>query len=792
MKNNLPDNKLHWLYLAGFFVILFLPITTMPPWFFPPDWGKTIIFRSILSILIFLFIWQILYTKRQIQWPIVKKNIILWLLITLFSVFLLATIFSQDPYFSLWGSPERSGGFINFSFYIIFSMLAFFILKKANWQKIWNFSIGIGVLVCCVAIIQFYGLFPKIFITVLNSSPSTLGNRISLGMYLLFLFFITLSLALKEHTAIKKIFYFICLSLFFYIILISGGRAAYLGLFIGIIYFLLFYPIKNKSPQTEIYASQISPASHKAFGDLQANQISKGTYPKKMLALKFALVIFLALVISLVYYANTNPNLPIILKQNKVVEIIYPRLSISQFLNDARFSAWQIAFNALKEKPILGWGPENFSVGFDKHYDPSLPYLSSATSDWWDKGHNILLDIGIQAGILGILAYLALLSYLFWKLQKTKSNENKTEDNKKIHITIHGIQTALIAYFVANLFSFDNFETYLLFFLIIGYSLHLIYGEQKTEITQNHPLQKKTEKLIAIFILFFILIIFIWHYNIGPFQINEKINIASDLKDNGKCDGAFRIMDKAITQNSFLYVHSRAEYVDFIKSCASLFNSKDNITYTTKALSMMQEAVIVQPLFTRLWIFLGAFTTVKANAEQDINKKTELLTEAKSYLKRADQLAPNHHEVIIEQIKNDTISGDIEDMAQQTQKCVAIYSTMGDCWWYKALFEIYVKNLPSAKKTTQTAKDKNFDTKSISSLGQLANAYAYTKDYANLALIYQELIQVKPQEAQYHSSLAFTYSKLGEYKKAREEALIFLKLMPGAKDEVSAFLKTLP
>jgi outer membrane protein assembly factor BamD (BamD/ComL family) len=49
-----------------------------------------------------------------------------------------------------------------------------------------------------------------------------------------------------------------------------------------------------------------------------------------------------------------------------------------------------------------------------------------------------------------------------------------------------------------------------------------------------------------------------------------------------------------------------------------------------------------------------------------------------------------------------------------------------------------------------------------------------------------------PSIPQFHSSLAFAYAKMGESVKARYEAEMFLRLMPEAKDEVDAFLKTRP
>ena len=159
MEINGLKNKFYWVYLAGIFLILVLPAFVLSPWFFPADWGKSITFRSMFAILLFLFVFQLLYKRKQLNLPDIKKNKIVWLLIALFIIFLLASIFSVDPYFSFWGSPYRGGGFVSFSFYIIFALFLFLVLKNSDWQKIMDFSIFIGATVALISIIQFYGLF---------------------------------------------------------------------------------------------------------------------------------------------------------------------------------------------------------------------------------------------------------------------------------------------------------------------------------------------------------------------------------------------------------------------------------------------------------------------------------------------------------------------------------------------------------------------------------------------------------------------------------------------------------
>jgi len=758
MKSNLFKNKLYWIYLTGFFVILALPILTLPPWFYPPDFGKTIIFRSVLAILLFLFAFQLLYRKNEFNLPDIKKNKIIWALAGFFIVFLLASVFSVDPYYSFLASPYRGGGFVTFAFYFIFAILAFILFKKGGWKKAWIFSIIIGILVSLIALIQFYGFFNNIFVRVGGRPGSTIGNPIFLGIYLLLLFFPTLSFAIKEKNRYLKIFYIFSLLLFLYVIFITGSRAAYLGIIAGVFYFLLFYP-------------------------------------KKFTILKILTALFLILVASTVFYVNTQSHFPQVLQNNRLFQILESRLSIKAALDNERFRAWQTVLEEIKDKPILGWGPENLAVGFDKNYDSNITW-----SPWWDKAHNVFLDIGAQTGILGIIAYLALFVVLFWQLHKLKSVDKNAKQYAEPTLIAHGIQATLIGYLVANFFSFDTFATYLIFFFIIGYSLHLI-SSGTADIGENQPssakIKGKTPRKInklktpIIFCLFIILIIFLWQYNLVPFQINTQINIANNLTDRKKCDSSFTLMDKELLSHSFLDSYLIMQYITDIKKCAAINPAKD-LVYAKKGAELLKEGVKIQPLYTRYWIYLGSFTTVIANNEQNSATKENLVKEAYSYFDKAETLSPLHVEIFIEKAKTDMVSANYQKMKSDAEKCIKINPNLGGCYWTKALAEMYLKENDIANEDIKTAKKYGFNDSSTLALYQLIGVYNKTEQYDKLADVYEKLIVMDLSVAQYHSSLAFTYFKLGQYKKAREQAMIFLKLMPEAKDEVDAFLRMLP
>ncbi|MGA2418317.1 MAG: O-antigen ligase family protein [Candidatus Staskawiczbacteria bacterium] len=752
MKINSIGDKLYWAYIIGFFVILALPLLDLYPWFLPPDWGKTLVFRSVMAIILFLFAYQFLYRKQELSIPNIKKNKIVWALVALFVVYLISSIFSVDPYFSFWGSPVRSGGFFNFAFYIVFAILTFILFKKEDWKKSWIFSLAIGILICFLAIIQFYSLFSKIFISFpgISGPPSTMGNPIFLAIYLLLLFLPTLSFAIKEKNKYLKIFYIFSLLLFGYTILITGVRAAYFGIVAGILYFLFFYP-------------------------------------KKFKIFKILTAALLLLVIFVVFYINAFPNSPKVLQKNLAFKMLSSQLSIKQVFNNERFRAWQTVIKEIENKPILGWGPENLSVGFDKNYSSLI-----TKSPWWDRAHNIFLDVGAETGILGMITYLALFVVLFWQLQKSKQKQPNgyPDENKKI--IINGIQATLVGYLVANFFSFDSFSSYFIFFLLIGYSLHLTTQNNTQNGTQMNAEQKSTSwKPVFMLMFFCILVIFMWQYNFVPLQINEQLNIAGSLAYNKNCKNAVPTLDNLLPRHSILDSFVRLQYIYFTQECAS-YSPEQNLAYATRDAEIANQAVKIQPLDTILWIFLGHFTTIMAKSEQNAQTKTDLLNQAYSYFDKATSLAPKHQEILIERAKTDIAAKNYQALLQDAQKCVALNPNFGECYWDKALFEIYSKDFTDAENYKKMALQKGFITYNTPAISDLAEAYIAIEDYRDLSLIYENLISANPKVPQYHSALAAIYGKMGEYQKAREQAMIYLQLVPDAKDEVNAFLKTLP
>lgn len=752
-------NKFYKFYLTGFFIILALHLLAIPPLFFPPEWAKSIVFRTVLSIILLLFSWQAISKNNflnQVKERAARQKKSLLTLAVICLLALLATFLSSDILFSLWASPHRSGGIVNFIFYILFSASLFLILRNNDWKKLWDFSFIVGNVVALLGLVQYFNLLPQIFITY-GRPVSTLSNTILLSIYLVVLIFSVAPFIILEKTK-KRFFYIASLLLFIFGLFLTGSRAGWTGLVIGAFYFLFFYPVINRKIS---FSFKIASAALIIFG------------------------------IFSVYYLNINDNLPGFLDKIKILKEIQARTSIDLLLSEPRFSAWQVAFEAIKEKPVFGWGPENQSIGFDKYYDPSLPYLTKEWGDWWDRAHNIFLDLPLQYGIPFLIAYIFLFGYLLWKLQKTKHQT----DNKEAKITAHGMQSVFLAYFATLIFGFDSVSTLIILFFIVGYALFLTAPKQETT-SKNLQQSEKTNKKWQFFyqkrkiiagMLLIVLIWFLWQYNLKPLAINAKIESVEKLD----CSARIPALEKLFSQKSFLDAYLRLTYAEDIKACAEINPSK-TIEYMEKGIEALERASGVRPRYTRTWILLGSFKTILFVNETNPQIKKNLYNEINYDFGRALILGPKHQEIFSEWAKLYFAAEDYSEMKNLSEKCVALNADTNTCYWYLGLAEIMLGEQKKGEGHLRIATENGFAAGAATSLSQLAIVYSKLKNYKKLIPVYEALISLNPRNIQYYATLAAVYKELGDYKNARKIALEILKIEPAAENDINEFLKTLP
>ncbi len=754
MKNNhaIYPSRVRNIIFWGLAAALWLPHFVFPPSFRPSDWSRSILFRLIITGLITWLAYLFFY-KREISFSIPgRKNsaALPWLLLlAFFAISLISTVFSQDTLFSFFGGPARSGGILMLLFFLAFIAVAAFFVKGEDWEKLMHANFIVGIAASLFAIIQYFGLFGDILVSwAAGGPPSFIGSSTALAIYMIFLLFSAAALLLKTTEKSKRMWYAGLATLFLICILVTGSRATYLAVLAGGAYLLFFLPISAHAGNTSL--------------------VKKIRYAK-IAALALGALALLALI-----YINTSPTLPSFIENNaRISYIVHDRLSFKVVATDllgTRFSAWKITWQAIMEKPWLGFGPENFHIGFETYFDPKLP--PSLQKLWFDRPHNIFLEIWANSGIFALLAYLAFWTVLLWKLHQHK----KSQPENRLKIFPHALQAMFIAYLIALFFNFDSFATWIASFFFVAFALYLLAepGEKITFLPPKKPL--RAGAVIAL-VAVPSLALFIWFWNIKPLYLFERMSYASHMADDKRCTEALAIADTTNLKHSgILKSSNNLLYSEIIKNCTWTVPEKE-ATNSAKALSMLQIASAYQPGFSRTWLFMGGFANVLAAREENLQKRQEWLTKAHEYLKKARQLSPGRQEMLLELEKSYLVAEDFAMMEKTGQECTAIDPELGECYWYQGVAQVFLGKQEEGAKNVALSKEKGYNNPPHK---QLAIAYIQQKNWKEAVIEYERIdIPTNPEQAaSHHATLAYLYRQAGDYTAAGQEALKVFKAQP--------------
>lgn len=746
--------------------ILLLPIIILPPQFQPSDWTRASLFKTTVAILIALFLYRFFY-KKDLSFSVPKKGYLFYLpMLTLsayFIVLIIATIFSDDTTFSFFGSPARASGLLNMLFFLAFVFFMALFIKGELWNKLIRINFIAGSFASVLAIVQYFGLLKNIFLSSESgATPSLLGNSTFLAIYMIFLAFCAFAFFLSQENKRKKTVYGGLFLLFLFTIFVTSSRASYIGVLMGFAFYFLLFPKKLSEGE---------------------DRLVKWITRERIKILKISSFIFIFLIISLVVYVNMIEKLPDFIENNKKLSFfIQNRLSVENAIRDltgTRLSTWKITLKAIQEKPFLGWGPENFHIGFEKYFDPTLP--PSLARLWLDRPHNIFLEILVNSGIFALIFYIAFWAILLWQLQVFK---NKNENKKEVNFA-HSLQAMFIAYLTVLFFNFDSFSTYLISFFFIGYALYLISSKDGqitiTPMAKPMPFAKPTA-----FIFLSVIALFVWFWNIKPLYLNEKIVLIDNLSESKQCKKALSLTNNSNWEKAgIIKAYAALKHSDAIKKCTYIQPEKE-AEYAQKSLSLLKKASESQPKYSRTWLFMGAFGNVLAAREENNKEnKNKMLLDARDYLHKALELSPKRQEIFAELQKNYLLAEDYASMEKLAQDCINIDSSQGFCYWYLGIAQIFMGDQENGKKNIGLSKEKYYNDPSYLQLGA---AYISQKNYKDAVDAYRLLTSIYPDKVSYHATLALLYKEIGEFERAVEGAKTVFKLQP-ENPETIEFLK---
>lgn len=486
-------------WLADFAIYIILGVTPLFFNYFYPtsiDLSKMVIFKVFTLLLLFAVVWRL--SKFRMSFA---KNIWINLLpfILLFSFLVLSLPASADITTSWFGSYDRQDGLISWLFYGLWTLLLVLHLncypKSETAGKIESFFRVIslsGLVVSAYAILQIIGWD---FVTwaepasVTGRAISFLGQPNYLACWLILVMPFTAYLILKSQDDIDRVFWGIVFIAELVALLMTGSRAVFFIFLLVSVFWLIWF-------------------------------LSR----KKILSRRNLLVIILS------GLAVVGLFLGFLAISNKA--------RLEEFTDFKKGSAavrlelWKTGVQAYLKKPWLGYGLENQPEAY-VHYYKSDWALYARPDTYSDRAHNLILDILLTSGVIGLLFFSYFIYWIF-------SNLIKALKDKKYHDLSAFLLWSLTVYLVSLLFNFSVIITNIYFWLIVA--LAFVIADKSLIVVETDEEKPNLARIILVIgaaVLFFYgsaveirrLSADYYFYKIMPEIANERYFTALVFKD---------------------------------------------------------------------------------------------------------------------------------------------------------------------------------------------------------------------------------------------------------------------
>ncbi|MEN9604448.1 MAG: hypothetical protein RJB39_133 [Candidatus Parcubacteria bacterium] len=441
-------------------IILIVPWIMGDTMYFPFIAGKGLFIRAMVQITLGLYI--VLAAIDPSSRP--RKSPLLYALIAFLIIAGISVLTSVNPIRSFFSNYERMEGYILVLHLGALFVIASSVIRKKEWAWIAGFSLLVSLIVGANALgdvgkataaAAARGVTGAELETVKAGVriSGKLGNSSYLGVYALIHIFLAalgtlmvfrgnreadvLTAQVQQKETPKKqsltgvswfmIIVGVLLAVFnLYILFKTGTRGSFLGLVIGFLVLTGYLTFKEK---------------HKVL-----KYCSMGI---------FTAIIACVLLLGIFKNSTFVQSSPQLSRYSALISLDVK--NVVKKLGEDRTMIWGMSLEGVKERPFFGWGQDNYGYVFAKYYDPGM----YAREHWFDRSHNVFIDWMIAAGVLGFLGYLSFFVIAAWLLFSKRTRLTVIE-----RASLLGL---LAAYFIHNLFVFDNLTSYVLFFLLLSY-----------------------------------------------------------------------------------------------------------------------------------------------------------------------------------------------------------------------------------------------------------------------------------------------------------------------------------
>ncbi|MEK7613239.1 MAG: O-antigen ligase family protein [Patescibacteria group bacterium] len=614
---------LKWGIIGGLGLLLFIPFiigdgSIFPNMFFPFITGKNFAFRILVEI---MFGAYVLLALREPKYR-PRGSLIMWAACALVVWVGIATMFSVDPLKSFWSNFERMEGYIGLLHVFMLFIIAGAVLTAEQWwEKFFKISIGVATLQ------GFYALFQVLGWAAISTQSgarvdTSFGNATYLAVYMLFNIFLTLFILVRERQSrMTQSLYGIALVLQVVALLNTQTRGAILGLIGGLVIAALYVVWKG-------------------------TDVRYGVLRKWSIGLVIGIVVLVAGFIALrnsalVHSSSTLSRLASISLQDKTTQ--------------SRFMIWGMAYQGFVEKPLLGWGQENFSFVFNKYYNPAM----YDQEQWFDRAHNQFIDWLLAAGLPAFLFFLSLFFLGAWAVYRST-----------LEVPAQAVFLGLLGgYAFHSMFVFDNLISAMYFFLLVAFMHGLLPRQVPRFMVLSRPASDHTVAIAAPIVV--VLVVGgIWMLQVPGLTraqtIIDAITTQKAVTVNGSVTGAPRdpkenlaVFERALTMGFLGRQETVEQLYQFSSSLANNTSVSPEIKQQAYEMTRREGEQLLAERHgdARLELFLGTFL----NQFGRHNEALEHFTLALEY-------SPNKQQILFQSGGTRLALGDLKGALQDFKK----------------------------------------------------------------------------------------------------------------------------
>lgn len=594
------EQALRWIAIGGIFLLPFIVFIVTSSLFFPFITGKNFFFRIVVEIM--TASWLALALISSEYRP--RRSWLLGAFALFVAVMAIADAHGVMPFKSFWSNFERMDGWVTLAHLFCYTVVAASMLTTERlWKALMHTMLGVSVLVSGYGLLQLAGM------ATINQGgvrlDATFGNATYLAVYMLFMIFIAAFLLADAWVARAPgrrtgivLAYGAVIALDFMILFFTATRGALLGLIGGAMLAALLMTVQ-------------APRSRNAWRVL----VGLGV----------------VLVLAAGFWAFRDAAWV------KNVEALnrLATISLSDTTTAARFMNMGMALKGFEERPILGWGQENYAIVFDKYYDPNM----WPNEPWFDRVHNIVFDWLVAGGVLGLLGYLSL--YAFALLGLWQGNTFTRSERS--------IMTGLLAgYFFYLLFTFDNVTSYILFGTVLAFIAWRVAQERTSLPIVVHTFPKE-----YLWVTTGIAVVLAWGaaWSINADALAQNRTLLQAIAPQGDLAKNHAYFAQAANNGSFGTQEVREQLIQAAASMApntSIPNETKKQFFELAAMQMLAQ-MQASPLDARFPLFLGMLLDSYGD-----------YANARTALARARELSPAKQSIIFQQAATEAALGNNE------------------------------------------------------------------------------------------------------------------------------------